>query len=404
MDSYYKSEKFKNILRKYEEGGEQAFSSFLDSEELTDIAEYYHLKGNVEKATEAALYALQIYPGAVSPLAFLSRFALLTENNPEKAEELAEEIIDKTDPEYFYLKAEILLASGKTEEADLYLHDCLESTDEEDKEDFIIDVATLFADYDEDRKTEEWLNISNMKESSPFREIQARLLNIRGKYEESEKILNELLDENPYSGIYWNSLAQNQFLRNNFQESVTSSEYSIAINPDDDEALLNKANSLYSLGNYKDAIEYYNKYKKAGNNNDQHIISVTIGHLYLLLNNMQEAYNYFSLALKESKETAVTLIHIAISAFDNGYLEFAYQLLSRNLPKVGNNWNFGYAHLARCCFELGYQDEYEQRLKTAIKKNQKECKEILEDLYPKNTLPKDYPNFRPRENNSEQQE
>ncbi|MGG6548894.1 UNVERIFIED_CONTAM: hypothetical protein NY100_26125, partial [Prevotella sp. 15_C9] len=77
-----------------------------------------------------------------------------------------------------------------------------------------------------------------MKESSPFREIQARLMNIRVKYEESEKILNELLDENPYSGIYWNRLAQNQFLRNNFQESVTSSEYSIAINPDDDEALL----------------------------------------------------------------------------------------------------------------------------------------------------------------------
>ena len=68
-----------------------------------------------------------------------------------------------------------------------------------------------------------------------------------GNYVESETILNELLDADPYFGPYWNQLAQSQFLRNDIQDSIISSEYSIAINPNDEEAVLNKANGLLHL-------------------------------------------------------------------------------------------------------------------------------------------------------------
>lgn len=62
MDSYYRSDKFKRILHEYEEYVKSGIVSFLNSEELTDVAEYYHLKGDVEKAYQAANYALDIFP------------------------------------------------------------------------------------------------------------------------------------------------------------------------------------------------------------------------------------------------------------------------------------------------------------------------------------------------------
>ena len=50
MNEYFKSNKFKHILHKYEELCKENGSSFLDSEELADIAEYYHLTGKEEEA------------------------------------------------------------------------------------------------------------------------------------------------------------------------------------------------------------------------------------------------------------------------------------------------------------------------------------------------------------------
>jgi len=395
LDNYYRSDKFKRILHEYEEYVKSGIVSFLNSEELTDVAEYYHLKGDVEKAYQAANYALDIFPGSTSPLAFLSRLALLVENDLQKAEDLADEIVEKTDFEFVYLKAEILIVKGNFKEANLCLKERLAFIDEYEKEDFILDAANLFADYNQEDFTEQWLSISHKKESSQYKEVQARLLINRGLYKDSESILNDLLNTDPYSNVYWNYLAQSQFQSGNYQESITSSEYSLAINPDDEEALLNKANGLFSLGNYKDALVFYQKYIKACNLGDLHIINVTIGHIYLLLNNIDQAYIFFHQALKLSKSKAETYVHIAMSAFDNGYVNCAFQLLSKYLPKTSNDWIYGYACLARCSFELGYNEEYSQYLRNAIEINEKECMDLLGDLYPKGLQPKDYPYFLP---------
>ena len=57
LDEYFKSDSFKHILHKYEELCKNNVSSFLDSEELADIAEYYHIIGKDEEAKAAATYA-----------------------------------------------------------------------------------------------------------------------------------------------------------------------------------------------------------------------------------------------------------------------------------------------------------------------------------------------------------
>ena len=117
MDEYFKSNRFKHILHEYEELCKENADSFLDSEELADIAEYYHIIGKEEEARAAATYAVNVFPGATAPLCFLARTALFVDKDPVKAELLAEEIIDKTDLDYYYLIAEIMMVLNKYEEA-----------------------------------------------------------------------------------------------------------------------------------------------------------------------------------------------------------------------------------------------------------------------------------------------
>jgi len=73
----------------------------------------------------------------------------------------------------------------------------------------------------------------------------------------------------------------------------------------------------------------------------------------------------------------------------------AYRLVSANLQRVSEVWDIGYAHYARCCYELGLMDEYDRILGIAIKKNLIETKNLLADLYPEDSKPETYPLLTP---------
>lgn len=262
LDSYFDSDIFRKVLQEYEDAMRQGVSCMISSEDYTDIAEYYNSNGDSVSAIEAVNKALRLYPGATGPLVFKSRMCLLKDNDTAKALQYAEQIEDKSDLDYFYIKAEIMIVENNVYGADKYLYECYMTVALEERQDFVIDVATLYADYEQWSLSKQWIELYNDKESDDYKELSGRILIGTGQYAESEKLFNQLLDKNPYSRSYWNSLAASQFLKGNIQESISSSEFSIAINPDDDEALLNKANGLYTLGNYTEALDYYKRFSK----------------------------------------------------------------------------------------------------------------------------------------------
>ena len=109
-----------------------------------------------------------------------------------------------------------------------------------------------------------------------------------------------MLDEDPYSGRYWNSLASTQFMGNRINDSITSSEYSIAINPNDEEALLNKANGLFSLGNFKEALKFYERFHLLCP--DEGAATMFIGNCLLNIGKTEEALKYYKEALQALKK------------------------------------------------------------------------------------------------------
>lgn len=97
---YFKTDKFKVLLDRYEKSTSQGEPFYLDPEDLTDIAEYYQYHECDEKALCTIDRAIYTFPSAVEPLLFRSRYALLRENDIEKAKYYAQQIIDTSDYDY----------------------------------------------------------------------------------------------------------------------------------------------------------------------------------------------------------------------------------------------------------------------------------------------------------------
>lgn len=258
---YFNSQEFQEILSRYEDSFKSGHLTYVDADDLADIADYYQYKGRQEDADTAISQALQQNPEAVGPLLYKAREAL-SRQDYTTARDYAEKVRAVDDVEYIYLLGEILICEGQSEEADELFRQRFREISPDEHIDFVYDVANLFSEYDLHEKAFEWAARSQGDDSDDFKELMARTLFGLGKYEDSSRLFNELIDHHPFSKRYWNALASAQFMSEDYGAAVTSSEYAIAIDPNDPESILAKANGLYSLENYEEALVYFERYSE----------------------------------------------------------------------------------------------------------------------------------------------
>lgn len=260
-DDFFESTEFHDLLSEYEQAVASGSPVFLDADELTDIADYYQMNGQDEEAEHAVRLALSLSPGAIGPLSYRIHGALY-QDDIGQAWRWFGQIVETDEPDYIYLKAEIMLAEKRVSEADQFLTEQLEKVPEDERQDYIIDVAGIFSDYGQDEEAMQWMKRAQPEDSADFKELMARTLFGLGKYEDSERLFNELIDTDPFSKHYWNALASAQYMKEDYAGSIQSSEFAIAIDPNDADGLLSKANGLYNLGNYEEAQKYYQRYSE----------------------------------------------------------------------------------------------------------------------------------------------
>lgn len=256
MDPYYKSQEFLDILAKYEAMRDNSADGFLDAADYADVAEYYLAQGDDTRARQAVVQGVEIFPDSLPPLAVLARIEL-SHGRFEQAREIIERTAEKDELEYHYVKAELMVAQGSCEEADRYLSQ-LESDD--DPDDIALDICAIFIDHNEFKYAKKWLDRVKDRAKQDVQEFEAHILTGEGKLEECERKVNELLDEDPYSTEYWNHLAGVQYMRADYNASIDSSDFTLAIDANNAEALLNKANSFYALKNYEQALVFYDRF------------------------------------------------------------------------------------------------------------------------------------------------
>ena len=258
-DDYFDSEEFQKLLNTYEAAVNAGEPVFMDTEELVDIADYYQYTDRKDEAEEVISLALSLSSGDSAPLTYRIHEAL-SQGDTQKAWEWLEQIIDKDEPDYIYDRAEILICEGRIEEADEHLREIFRDLPPDEQQDFVVDVANIFTEYGQPERAMMWMAKVKHEDSTTFKELMARTLFGMGKYKDSQRLFNELIDTNPFSKSYWNALASAQFMNEDYSEAIQSSEYAIAIDPEDPEGLIAKANGLYRLNNFEEALKFYRRY------------------------------------------------------------------------------------------------------------------------------------------------
>ena len=327
MENEYNSKKFKENLQKYEEGQKVGKLPYMDADDLTDIAEYYHNNGNMTASREVVDYAISLFPGSAAPLALRARIALHDDENYNAAHEYAEQIADKTDFEYYYITAEIMLVKDMANDADTYLKSCMNGMDKEDINDFTLDCCSLFTDFEYFDIADKWLKRCNDIQDADYQELKGRIAINNGNYKESERIYDNLIDKDPFSTKYWNGLASSQMMQNEINDAITSSEYSIALDPNNAQALFSKANGLFELGNFEDAYNYYNRYSTNCPDDESGVIASAI--CMFNMKNEDEGI----ILLKRAEKIAIKEGHT--TSLMSIYKELAYaESMRKNLVKA----------------------------------------------------------------------
>ena len=317
---FFERQYFKEILETYENSVKSGQPVFMATEDLTDIADYYSSIGEQEKAMRVVDYALEQNPGATLPLVFKTREAL-KRNDIAQAQKFAEDILDKEDPDYRYLTAEIMIAQHEIEEADMYLEEYSETIDEDEWEDYILDVCNLYIDYKIYSKALKWLMRNPDCDNTEHKDFLAQALFGLERYSDCISVLNNLIDEDPYDNDYWSMLAKSQLMLKDYSGCITSCEYAIAIDPSDSYCIFLKATGLYKLGNYKEALKYHKKYSEINPYDENGELNQAI--CLTCLGKYEEAIAH----LRKAETMGITDAQTAIRIYEE--MAFAYNAIKR---------------------------------------------------------------------------
>lgn len=306
-DEYFKDEEFIELLNQYEQSVSSGQPVFIDADDLADIADYYNQNDRYDDAQQAMELVLELQPDSIVALNYQIHNSILSEDF-KAAEDFLSQMVDQDSPEYIYCRAEIWIAQGQIKQADNYLRECFRDIPIEEYQDFVLDVANLYTDYNYHEKAMEWMMRAKHENTEDFKELMARTLFGLGKYDDSERIYNELIDDNPFQKRYWNALSNTQFMKEDYGASVTSSEYAIAIDPDDPESLLSKANGLFRLENYEEALVFFKRY--AEHEPDDEFGLLHQGSCLLNMGNYAEATEMLKRAKEAAPEDSPYLVDI----------------------------------------------------------------------------------------------
>ena len=330
-EELFQREDFKRNLKMYEEAVRTGKTVFLDIDDMTDIIDYYNYDGRIDEANAMADYALLLYPGAIGPLVFKARQAIANDNI-EEAKAQCEAIDEKSDIDYFYLKTELEIAQMHYEESEKMITEALATIDEnEDKENFLLDIGALYVDYNATDLGEKWLDKMKDKENRERLELVSRILCNRGEYDEAVKIIETLIDKNPFIYRYWNTLGLIHMCRNDFDECRNCAEYSLAIHPDNTDGIWCLAKAMVGQGEIKGALATFEKFLQIMPNCAK--AELEIGSCLVQLDKPDHAEKYLNRAIEHSEGDAMVISQasddLAFIYSDKGDIDKALNYLDK---------------------------------------------------------------------------
>lgn len=274
---YFQSPEFIELLHSYEEQRRKGESIYFDADDFADIADYYLNIDRPALAMRAIEEGLSIHPDD-EVLLIVKSAALIYQRKFVDAE-LVLSMLDDQNPDVQYQLAQIQYAkyhdTAKAEQIWrkwMKLENGNTPSEELKRECYIHIISSMtellsgkYCDMDAARR---WIS-EYIEEFQPLGRYDedVQLADICRDNEQTDlmcEVLAQVLEEQPYLPKGWANLALAQYIQQRYDQALESCDFALAVNPQDLDALLTKAHSLYAMDEKRASKPYFKEYLDQG--------------------------------------------------------------------------------------------------------------------------------------------
>ncbi len=247
------------LVNRFEQGIQTGVSYFFDVHEFVALIDFFLDHEAEERAYETLTKASNMYPNSLEIKYKWAEYYHYIEDYERALEFLKDfELIDRSNPELFYLKGEILYElkdlNGAIESFDIAV-----SIEPSDNIEILYRISTFFLENEEINLALKYLLSSYKKEQNNLAVLfdLGYCFEWLNELEKSVRYYNEYLDINPFSASAWYNLGIVHTKLGELEKAIECYDFCIAIDPDYASAYHNKGNTLASLDRYNEAVKVF---------------------------------------------------------------------------------------------------------------------------------------------------
>lgn len=252
---YFDSPEFRDMLNKYEQAARMGTAPYMGVDELADILSFYLSVDKLDEATEVLATAKHLHPSSPDCVKMEIRL-LLCKGEPGNALKLFPQI-GYIDDETKILQAEVFISIKEFRLAHDIAIDILHRA--KPGQENIYDALEILIDCGFAQEAlvicEKALKATPGQKS--LLEVKAESLIELQRTDEAIEIYNNLLDEEPYSTLYWEQLGHVYYMIKRYGKSIECFEFENTINNEIEYARMMQAYCYYHVGDYKQAKQIF---------------------------------------------------------------------------------------------------------------------------------------------------
>lgn len=383
------NEELKDLLTQYNNFKSGRKFNFLEEDSFILLIDYFDERDQVLQAIEAVDYAIEQFPFS-GTLLWKKADLIMTQKRYDEALILLEkaEVYDAKDVNVYILKMDIYLALENSQKAASVLEDAIDRFFGPERIQLLLELSDVYDDYEEFDKVFDCLAL--VLEQDPTNEEALYKIcfwtDFTGRYDESIKLHNELIDALPYSHLAWFNLGTAYQGVKLYEKAIDAYLYAVAIDEKFDYAYRNLGDAYLKLRKYKEAIEVLQKVLELSQ--PEEVIYEAIGHCFEKLKKPAQARFHYRKAAHLKADDSHLYFKIAGTYIKEGQWESAIKNLQRALEINYKKADYHLA-LAECFQQLGKVKEAIMHYTYFIKnrsKNVKGWKNLISCLYENNFL------------------
>lgn len=285
------------LVHQFEEMTRSGNEFYLEKKSLQQLMDYFADEQEYTNAQKVAEEAVKQNPYnlcfRIQQIEFLLRL-----RNLNRASNLVEEalLIAPFDFEVKTLKIRILISQKMVNEALEMLESVKEGADNEEfSQIYYLEGLTheMLEDYEEMFESLRFSLLCNPTNEDPLRKIWIAAEMI-GYFDESIKLHNKIINENPYSYLAWYNLGQAYSCTGEYDKALNAYEFSYLIEPSFELGYQDRGDLLFELSRHKEALATYLEWYDVSGPDSE--LMLMIAHCYLKLGNYDKALNLFKKA------------------------------------------------------------------------------------------------------------